>query len=188
MKFPKTDAEKKLAPQLRQAVEDRIDDGSEILVAELGEKPFESFVESDFGLVAYIRKDLWADGMLNDLYIMQSPEFTISYTVEEIEQVNWNEQWEKHFEPIDVDGRCHVRAPFHPATGAEWRLASYDSALLQLLERPQVMPGSREGTYELVARFRARVPGETEVYFERTRPVAGEANDRKFTISIHSRY
>jgi hypothetical protein len=34
-----------------------------------------------------------------------SPEFKISYTIEEIEQVNWNEEWEKNFEPIDVDGR-----------------------------------------------------------------------------------
>ena len=51
---------------------------------------------------------------------MTSPEFTISYTIEEIEQVNWNEEWEKNFEPIDVDGNCHVRAPFHPKTEAEF--------------------------------------------------------------------
>ena len=96
--------------------------GSEILVAELGEKPFESFVESDFGIVAYIRKELWTDNILDDVYILQSPEFTISYKVEEIEQVNWNEEWEKNFEPIDVDGKCHVRAPFHPATDAEYEI------------------------------------------------------------------
>jgi ribosomal protein L11 methyltransferase len=44
---------------------------------------------------------------------LQSAEFKIEYTFEEIEQVNWNEEWEKNFEPIDVDGKCHVRAPFH---------------------------------------------------------------------------
>lgn len=94
--------------------------GSEILIAELGELPFESFIESDLGIVAYIQKDLWADGILDDLFILKSPEFTISYVVEEIDQVNWNEEWEKNFEPIDVDGNCHVRAPFHPKTGAEF--------------------------------------------------------------------
>ena len=94
--------------------------GSEILVAELGELPFESFVESEFGVTAYVQKDLWNENILDDLYILKSPEFFISYTVEEIEQVNWNEEWEKNFDPIDVDGKCHVRAPFHPKTDAEF--------------------------------------------------------------------
>lgn len=94
--------------------------GSEILIAELGELPFESFVESEFGVTAYIQKQLWNEHVLDELFILQSPEFAISYTVEEIEQVNWNEEWEKNFEPIDVDGKCHVRAPFHPKTDAEF--------------------------------------------------------------------
>lgn len=94
--------------------------GSEILIAELGELPFESFVESEFGVTAYIQKQLWTENVIDDLYILKSPEFFITYTVEEIEQVNWNEEWEKNFEPIDVDGTCHVRAPFHPKTDAKF--------------------------------------------------------------------
>jgi ribosomal protein L11 methyltransferase len=94
--------------------------GSEILVAELGELPFESFIESDFGVVAYIQKQFWNENLLDDLHILNSPEFVVSYTIEEIDQVNWNEEWEKNFEAIDVDGICHVRAPFHPKTDAEF--------------------------------------------------------------------
>jgi ribosomal protein L11 methyltransferase len=94
--------------------------GCEILVAELGEKPFESFIETEFGVTAYVQKDLWTKDILEDIFILTSPEFIISYHVEEIEQVNWNEEWEKNFEPIDVDGKCHVRAPFHPKTEAEF--------------------------------------------------------------------
>ena len=94
--------------------------GSEILVAELGELPFESFVESEFGVTAYIQKQFWNEHILDDLFLLNSPQFVISYTIEEIEQVNWNEEWEKNFEPIDVDGKCHVRAPFHPKTDAEY--------------------------------------------------------------------
>lgn len=94
--------------------------GAEILVAELGEKPFDSFVETEEGVIAYIRKEDWTEDVLEDLYILSSPEFTITHVVEEIEQVNWNEEWEKNFEPIDVDGKCHVRAPFHPKTDAEY--------------------------------------------------------------------
>jgi ribosomal protein L11 methyltransferase len=94
--------------------------GSEILLAELGEKPFESFVETETGLIAYVQKDLWTEDILDGIYILNSPEFTVSFKMEEIDQVNWNEEWEKNFEPIDVDGKCHVRAPFHPKTEAEF--------------------------------------------------------------------
>lgn len=94
--------------------------GSEILVAELGELPFESFVESEFGVTAYIQKQFWTENILDDLFLLKSPEFQISYTIEEIEQVNWNEEWEKNFEPIEVNDLCHVRAPFHPKTEAKY--------------------------------------------------------------------
>ena len=94
--------------------------GSEILIAELGEKAFESFVETETGIEAYVQKELWSEDILDDIYLLSSSEFKISYTVKEIEQVNWNEEWEKNFEAIDVDGKCHVRAPFHPKTDAKF--------------------------------------------------------------------
>lgn len=94
--------------------------GSEILIAELGEKAFESFMETETGISAFVQKELWTENILEDIQILTNPEFTISFTYEEIEQVNWNEEWEKNFEPIEVDGKCHVRAPFHEKTSAEF--------------------------------------------------------------------
>lgn len=94
--------------------------GSEILIAELGEKAFESFIETETGVSAFVQKDLWSENILEDIQILENPEFKIEYTFEEIEQVNWNEEWEKNFDPIDVDGKCHVRAPFHEKTNAEF--------------------------------------------------------------------
>lgn len=96
--------------------------GSEILIAELGETAFESFIETESGVSAFVQKDLWTEDILNDIYILENPEFKINYTFEEIEQVNWNEEWEKNFSPIDVDGICHVRAPFHEATNAPYEI------------------------------------------------------------------
>jgi len=96
--------------------------GSEILIAELGETAFESFIENETGISAYIQKELWNDNILNDIHILKNSEFQINYTFEEIEQVNWNEEWEKNFSPIDVDGVCHVRAPFHPATNTKYEI------------------------------------------------------------------
>lgn len=94
--------------------------GSEILIAELGEKAFESFTETETGISAFVQKDLWDENILDNIFILQSEEFKIEYTFEEIEQVNWNEEWEKNFEAIDVEGNCHIRAPFHPKTDAEF--------------------------------------------------------------------
>ncbi|RMA57829.1 50S ribosomal protein L11 methyltransferase [Ulvibacter antarcticus] len=87
--------------------------GTEILIAELGYAGFESFVENEEGVKAYIQKDEWKKEMLNDIQILASEEFTIDFTFSEIEQVNWNAEWEKNFEAIEVDGKCIVRAPFH---------------------------------------------------------------------------
>ncbi|MEO4005105.1 MULTISPECIES: 50S ribosomal protein L11 methyltransferase [unclassified Flavobacterium] len=94
--------------------------GSEILIAELGETAFESFIETENGLSAYVQKELWNENILDDIQILHSEEFTISYTIEEIEQVNWNEEWEKNFEPIDIDGICQIRAPFHEKNEAQY--------------------------------------------------------------------
>lgn len=87
--------------------------GTEILIAELGDVGFESFVETEDGVTAYIQEADWNPDILKDLYILGSDEFEISYAFEKIEQINWNEEWEKNFTPIHVDGLCAVRAPFH---------------------------------------------------------------------------
>ncbi|MCC1484451.1 50S ribosomal protein L11 methyltransferase [Winogradskyella immobilis] len=86
---------------------------TEILIAELGYAGFESFVENDKGVIAYIQKEEWYDAILEDIQILNSSEFHISYNVEEIAQTNWNAEWEKNFQPIVVDDICTVRAPFH---------------------------------------------------------------------------
>ena len=92
----------------------------EILIAELGYAGFESFVETEDGVTAYIQKEEWYDNILDNIYILNSNEFEITYTFEEIAQVNWNSEWEKNFNPISVDNICCVRAPFHEKTNTEY--------------------------------------------------------------------
>lgn len=85
----------------------------EILIAELGDAGFESFVETDDGVTAYIQKTDWVTSILDHIEILKSSEFEIAHTFETIEQTNWNIAWEKNFNPIVVDNLCAVRAPFH---------------------------------------------------------------------------
>ncbi len=92
----------------------------EILIAELGYAGFESFVETEEGVTAYIQKEEWNQNILEDIQILNSDEFDITYTHEDIEQTNWNAEWEKNFNPIVVDDVCAVRAPFHEKFDTEY--------------------------------------------------------------------
>jgi ribosomal protein L11 methyltransferase len=86
---------------------------TEILIAELGLAGFESFVENENGVTAYIQKDDWNAEVLKGIFILTSDEFSIEYEHKEIEQTNWNAEWEKNFQPIQVDDLVSIRAPFH---------------------------------------------------------------------------
>jgi len=94
--------------------------GSEILMAELGELEFESFVEEESGLLAYIQKNDWNENILEEVSILNNTDFSISFKKKEIEQENWNATWERNFEPIQVENRCQVRAPFHDKLDYEY--------------------------------------------------------------------
>lgn len=86
---------------------------SDILIAELGAIGFESFVEEPQGILAYIQKKDWSEPMLKYVEILKNTDFNISYQYKEIEQENWNANWESNFNPIQVGDTCVVRAPFH---------------------------------------------------------------------------
>lgn len=86
--------------------------GSEILMAMIADQGFDSFDNSENGFTAYIPEEK-AQGV--DLKNLIFPDFTYAFTVEKIAQVNWNEEWEKNFEPVVVENLICIRAPFHPA-------------------------------------------------------------------------
>ena len=86
---------------------------SEILIAELGSVGFESFVETENGVTAYIQKTDWNAEILADVFVLNSDEFLIEYNQNEVPQTNWNAEWEKNFSPIQVDDLVSIRAPFH---------------------------------------------------------------------------
>jgi len=89
------------------------DPATEMLIAQLGHIGFESFVENENGVVAYIQKKEWNSNKVEDLYLLNSNEFDITFKHSEIEQTNWNKEWEKNFNPIQVNGQVSIRAPFH---------------------------------------------------------------------------
>ena len=94
---------------------------SEILVAQLAELGFESFVDTDTGIQAYGQvaevnmEDFKSETLLSD----DNEDVKVDYSEKIIPQQNWNALWEADFQPVDVDGRMTILAPFHSKEGVK---------------------------------------------------------------------
>lgn len=81
-------------------------------MAVLSETEFESFLETETGLNAYVKSDLEdIDFIQEKIQELSEPEIKFKRT--EIEQKNWNAEWESNFHPILVNESCYIRAEFH---------------------------------------------------------------------------
>jgi ribosomal protein L11 methyltransferase len=90
------------------------DTGSEILAAMLADIGFESFIETEKGLLAYIPSAKFSAEDVEKIGILQNKEYSIKYDYKNILDKNWNEEWERSYNSVTVAGKCCVRAPFHP--------------------------------------------------------------------------
>ena len=86
--------------------------GTDILIALLGELPFETFSITEKGFDAYIKEEDFSSDLLNDLPTF---DFNYSFTSDFILQQNWNAAWESNFNPVVVEDKCVIRASFHNA-------------------------------------------------------------------------
>lgn len=97
-------------------------EGFEILIAQLSELPFDSFVEEAKHLKAYIKiKDLFETD-IQSCQVFSNPDFEVEYSIHDIEDVNWNQAWEDNFQPVKISENCVIRAPFHPSFEVEYEL------------------------------------------------------------------
>lgn len=89
--------------------------GSDVLIAQLAELGFESFVETEKGFNAYIQEADFNVQQLNLALSFYTDFFKFDYSSVVIQQQNWNKEWETNFQPINVADKCYIRAPFHEA-------------------------------------------------------------------------
>lgn len=91
-----------------------LQDIRDILIAELSELAYDSMMETEQGMEAYIDKALFNEIDLKQL-IHKYREYSITYEVQPVVERNWNEEWEKNYDPITVEDQIYVRATFHEA-------------------------------------------------------------------------
>jgi ribosomal protein L11 methyltransferase len=82
----------------------------EILIARLSDTGYEGFEQQEKALEAFIPESGFDRGLLQAIL----SDFNLEFTSNQLAARNWNEEWEKNFDPVIVEGFCAIRANFHP--------------------------------------------------------------------------
>lgn len=95
-----------------------LEEFQEILIAELAEIGFDSFLENEDGIDAYILESEFDREKFSEVISEYQVAGQITLTEGVMPKVNWNEEWEKNYDPIEVEDLVYVRASFHePKSG-----------------------------------------------------------------------
>ena len=81
-----------------------------MLMAELANSNFDSFLEDNVVLKGYIPSDLYDREEMSRIekkYQVENP------TIKTIPEENWNQLWETQYEPVVIANRCRIIASFH---------------------------------------------------------------------------
>ncbi|HUS87316.1 MAG TPA: hypothetical protein VMW76_08755 [Bacteroidales bacterium] len=105
--------------EVRHNIPVEMESARETGIAELSFNNFESFLENEEGIAAYLPEDLFDRNMPESFEFLNRSDLkntTCSY--KRIKLQNRNNEWEKNFNPTEADKFCYVRAKFHrPCSG-----------------------------------------------------------------------
>ena len=119
--------------EARITITPNTEEARDLLAALAADSGFESFTDSEDGLLAYIQADLFNEESMQQIFDdfpIRGVEF--AYDISEVEDKNWNESWEQSgFDPIEVGDECIIydakdgmkSFPHNIAVGIEARLA-----------------------------------------------------------------
>ncbi len=88
-------------------------DFSEILMAEVAEADFDTFMEKENGFEAYGEENKINLELLEAIKIKYAHVNPLLFFIDKVKKENWNKEWEKNVEPIVVEEKCLIRASFH---------------------------------------------------------------------------
>jgi ribosomal protein L11 methyltransferase len=91
---------------------------ADVLVANLSEIGCDSFLQEENILKAYIGKDLFNQTAIENILeddLLHEVRFT---GFEVMKDQNWNAVWESSYQPVVINEKCRIRAPFHEPDSA----------------------------------------------------------------------
>ncbi len=90
----------------------------DVLAASLSDIGFETFVETNNGMLAYVQESLFSENKLAEIIGNFILDAKFSFRIKKIEDKNWNEEWEKnYFQPIVINDKCIIYSSFHHIDG-----------------------------------------------------------------------
>lgn len=107
----------------------------EIMIAQLADIGFESFLDTFDGFKAYIPAGDFNEKLVDEaLTVPQSdPNPLVFKEITTIGAINWNKEWERNFKAVDIGEQVHIRAPFHSKS---------ESALYDIVIEPKMSFGT----------------------------------------------
>jgi ribosomal protein L11 methyltransferase len=91
---------------------------TDVLASDLADIGFESFVKTEIGMDAYIPKEFFSEDKTQQLVKDFMLEADISFIPKELEDRNWNAEWEQnYFQPIVISDDCLIQSSFHNVEG-----------------------------------------------------------------------
>lgn len=95
----------------------------EILIAELAAIGFDSFLETETGLEGYVLQEQFSRDSFDEVISTYRESAALTVVEGIVPKVNWNEEWEKNYDPIEVGKLVYVRASFHaPQPGFQYEI------------------------------------------------------------------
>ncbi len=95
----------------------------EILIAELAAIGFDSFLETETGLEGYVLQEQFSRDSFDEVISTYRESAALTVVEGVLPKVNWNEEWEKNYDPIEVGKLVYVRASFHsPQPGFQYEI------------------------------------------------------------------
>ena len=119
----------------------------DVLCGMLGDAGFESFEEEGDTVTGYVQKNAFdKEAVASCIATFPISGIGISYTIQDVEDKNWNEVWENAgFEPIVIDGKCVIHDTIH--TPASVQIGTFD---ITIDTKQAFGTGGHETTYMIV--------------------------------------
>ena len=84
-----------------------------VIVAMLNEIKFEGYEEFDYGVKAYIKEECFDQYLFDTVIKELKNNIDFDYSIDKIQEKNWNQIWESNFDPVFINDHCVIRSDFH---------------------------------------------------------------------------